>query len=108
MGAVAGSDGEGINSEGGGYGVSGGNVVEGVALRWRYRGAIHRQGVNMVAGIGCDVEGLVVAVVNRGVVRRYRAVGAGIGGDGEGIDSEGGGYGMSVGNAVEGVALCWR
>ena len=125
VGTGGGGDGVGVDSKCSSNGVVSGNAGEGVAAyHWCYRGAIHRQGFNMVAAIGADGEGLIPTVFNldmvagvrgdgEGLVRtgvnhlgaggRYRATGTGAGGDGEGINGEAGSDGMVGLNVFEGI-----
>jgi len=67
VGTGAGGDGVGVNGECSGYGVVGGNAVEGVAAYRSLRDVIDLHILDMVAGIGADGECLVRTGVNHHV-----------------------------------------
>ena len=93
--ARRGGDGEGVDGEGGSDGVVGTDIVKGVAGHRTHRDAVHQHIRHMVAGARGDGEGLVSTVVHGyctgwGDACRSRPRG----GDGEGVDGEGGGDGV--------------
>ena len=95
----------GVDGKGHGDGVFGGDVGEGVAAgRPVHEGAVHHDGVHVIAGVRREAEGLVGAPVHRHRVGRIDlAVGRDVGGQAVGVDGKGHGNGVFVGDVGEGV-----